>query len=160
MRAADATFFMLGAHLALTRAVTLASTSRRFVVVVVVVVCGVRPATRYTAQLASGACKCSSHGFPSSSCRRDNRKQPPLALLQDVACPGERKVRDRVPRILRKVFYGREFYGTTFTRRLSDFYERRPDIAPRNFGALGRAASRIDLQISFAGETPLDFPLS
>lgn len=56
-------------------------------------------------------------------CRRDNRK--PLAAR---CCLSRGEKCDRVLQILKKLFTEGS-YETTFTRRLSDFYERKLDIA-------------------------------
>lgn len=47
---------------------------------------------------------------------------------QDVACPAEKRTRSR-PADIKETFYERELRNDVYTRRLSDFYERKSDIA-------------------------------
>lgn len=47
---------------------------------------------------------------------------------QDVACPAEKRTRSR-PADIKETFYRRELRNDVYTRRLSDFYERKSDIA-------------------------------
>lgn len=92
------------------------------VVVVVVVVPGACCCYRYTLQqLASRACKC-----PGSRRRVVATTANPSP--QDVACPAEKSTRSR-PADIKETFYERELRNDVYTRRLSDFYERKSDIA-------------------------------
>lgn len=62
-------------------------------------------------------------GFP-LPCRRDNRKPLAFKMLLVLLRKG---ARSRFADI-KETFYGRELRNDVYTRRLSDFYERKPDI--------------------------------
>jgi len=96
-----------------SRAVTLTSLSSSLVHAAV--------AATQLRQLASGACKC-----PGSRSRVAATTANPSP--QDVACPVEKSTQSRLADI-KETFYEREVQNDVYTRRLSDFYERRSDIA-------------------------------
>jgi len=55
-------------------------------------------------------------------------RRPQTPSPQDVACPVEKSTQSRLADI-KETFYEREVQNDVYMRRLSDFYERRSDIA-------------------------------